>query len=98
MIYRMREEREHVVTVYGFDVDSTRHVALLAMELGGESLLERAFRLHSRAEDDFIPTAERKNIWMQLVNILVILHRRNIVRIRVCSKKKERVDERRLIF
>ena len=85
MIYRMRTERQYVVTVYGFDFDAQRRVALLAMELGSESLEKRAQNLHQmnigsrRIGDEFISAADRKNCWMQLVNIVIVLQRHNIV-------------------
>ncbi|CAF1309839.1 unnamed protein product [Adineta ricciae] len=85
MIYRMRGAERYVVHVYGFDFDAQRRVALLAMELGGESLQDRATNLYQSSlkspmiGDDFIPARERKHFWIQLVNIILVLHHYNIV-------------------
>ncbi|UJR24403.1 hypothetical protein I4U23_005780 [Adineta vaga] len=85
MIYRMRSARQYVVSVYGFDFDSNRRVALLAMELGSESLQDRAINLHftnlksAMIGDEFISARDRKQFWIQLVNILLVLHQLNIV-------------------
>lgn len=85
MLYRMRNETQHVVTIYGFDFAVNRRAALLAMELGGESLAERAKTLHrmnvgsEKSGDEYIPAAERKAFWIQLVNIAIVLHQNGIV-------------------
>ena len=88
MGYRMRNARDHVVNIYGFDFDPPRHVALMAMELGDDSLQQRIKKLHRRQSgysktgtirDDYISSKDRKNIWVQLVEIIMILHRNNIV-------------------
>ncbi|CAF0819456.1 unnamed protein product [Adineta steineri] len=85
MGYKMRHEVNNAVTVFGFDLDRQRHLGLLVMELGEESLTERVKNLHtmhsgSEAEGyDYITATARKNIWIQLVNIAVALKRNNIV-------------------
>jgi serine/threonine protein kinase len=92
--YKMRKETRHVVTIYGFDFDAQRGLALLAMELGGESLSKRIIRLHRmknmerrrhrpdgmmQTGGDFISPRERKNIWVQLADIVQALHRHHVV-------------------
>jgi hypothetical protein len=91
MTYEMRDAKKYVVTMYGSDFDSQRRVALMAMELGNDSLKDRVKNLHRMRsgsdqiiDSDYIPARDRKNIWIQLVNILLALHQHNIV-----SRKKE---------
>ena len=91
MAYKMRKETRHVVTIYGFDFNMERGLALMAMELGGEALNTRIERLHAMGRNyrrtdgmktttgDYIPSRERKNIWVQLVNIVQTLHRHRVV-------------------
>lgn len=87
MAYRMRQETRHVVTIYGFDFDMPSGLALMAMELGGDTLAVRIEKLHlmKQAEaivpkgTDYIPTGERKNIWRQLVKIVLALDRYDVV-------------------
>ncbi len=96
MAYKMRKETRHVVTIYGFDFDPRTGLALMAMELGGDSLAKRIKVLHMAKDmkrrrhhndgtvsrsSDYIPSRERKNIWVQLVNIVQTLHRHRIVSI-----------------
>jgi hypothetical protein len=90
----MRKDTRHVVTIYGFDFDKRRGLALLAMELGGETLEKRINRLHRmknmerrrRQPDgitltgsDILSPHERKNIWVQLADIIQALHRHHVV-------------------
>ncbi|CAF2536390.1 unnamed protein product [Rotaria sp. Silwood2] len=92
--YKMRLATRHVVTIYGFDFDMHRGLALMAMELGGDSLSRRIQQLHDikdmkreyRRMDgmlkmigDYIPPRERKNIWKQLFNVVQTLHRHRVV-------------------
>ena len=96
MAYAMRQETRHVVTIYGFDFNARTGLALMAMELGGDTLSKRVERLHfmrdmqrrqHRGRDammtlpgrDFISSRERKNIWVQLVEIVLTLHRHRVV-------------------
>jgi len=95
MAYKMRKETRHVVTIYGFDFDSRLGLALMAMELGGDTLAKRIEKLHAMkamqnkryrtdgtvapASRDYISSRERKNIWVQLVNIVQTLHRHHVV-------------------
>ena len=97
MAYRMRQETRHVVTIYGFDFDPRTGLALVAMELGGDTLSKRVEILHmlknatnqhgsmdmlSRRGRDYISPMDRKSIWVQLMNIVQILHRHHVVCIR----------------
>ena len=94
MAYRMREQTKHVVTIFGFDFDPRRGLALLAMELGGETLTKRIVRLNMMKNmtrrhrqfdgrpgigGDYISPRERKNIWVQLFNIIETLHQHHVV-------------------
>ncbi len=97
MAYKMRQETRHVVTIYGFDFDPRFGLALMAMELGGDSLAQRIETLHMMKDKrrrhrhhhmdgmnftstgDYIPSRERKNIWVQLNNIVQTLHRHRVV-------------------
>ena len=97
MAYKMRQETRHIVTIYGFDFDPRRGLALMAMELGGDTLQNRIEILHGMKDaaarhrhvfdrsasgsEDYISTIERKNIWFQLNNIVQTLHRYRVVRI-----------------
>jgi len=97
MAYKMRKETRHVVTIYGFDFDPRLGLALIAMELGGDTLAQRIERLHimktmqkrrhhpdgkvAAASIDYIPSRERKNIWIQLANIVQTLNRHHVVSI-----------------
>lgn len=99
MAYKMRQETRHVVTIYGFDFDSRSGLALIAMELGGDTLARRIEVLHTMKDatsywhsndgtmarsGDYISSRDRKNIWMQLNNIIQTLHRHRVV----CILKK----------
>jgi len=87
MAYKMRDAKYHVVNIYGFDFDSERRVALMAMELGDQTLEDRAKYLNMtrprnqqiRFIQDFILPKDRKNIWTQLVQIILVLNQHNIV-------------------
>ncbi|CAF0862103.1 unnamed protein product [Adineta steineri] len=93
MAYRMRKETRHVVTIFGFDFDMAKGLALMAMELGGDTLTVRIEKLHAMKDmqrlnldtaemtpvTDYISPRDRKNIWIQLANIVQILHRHHIV-------------------
>src|ERR1700722_1042170 len=46
MAYMMRQETRHVVTIFGFDFSRSTGLALMAMELGGDSLAIRIEKLH----------------------------------------------------
>lgn len=94
MAYKMRQETRHVVTIYGFDFDPRSGLALMAMELGGDTLAQRIEKLHhmrdmqqryhrhdfsTTVSKDYISARDRKNIWTQLVNIVQTLHRHRVV-------------------
>jgi len=85
MAYIMRGANNFVVNIYGFDFDSQRRVALMAMELGNDSLQDRVQNLHrmhpgsKMIGNDYISAGHRKNIWIQLVNIILALHQHNVV-------------------
>ncbi len=94
MAYKMRQETRHVVTIYGFDFDPRSGLALMAMELGGDTLTKRIEALHMAKDTrrrhhhmdgmlsilgDYISPRERKNIWVQLNNIVQTLHRHRVV-------------------
>lgn len=94
MAYKMRQETQHVVTIYGFDFDPRRGLAMMAMELGGDTLAKRIEILHGMdaaarvqhffdgsmsRSGDYISPMERKNIWTQLNNIVQTLHRYRVV-------------------
>lgn len=96
MAFKMRKETRHVVTIYGFDFDPHSGLALMAMELGGDTLRTRIEKLHGRKDmqrkhhrrdgtvsisSDYISSRERKNIWIQLANIIQTLHRHRVVSI-----------------
>lgn len=95
MAYKMRQETRHVVTIFGFDFDMKKGLALMAMELGGDTLSTRIEKLHALknaprkmpiqdemhgASGDYISPRDRKNIWIQLANIVQTLHRHHVVR------------------
>ena len=92
--YKMRQATRHVVTIYGFDFNPRCGLALIAMELGDDSLEKRIQQLHDmqRAKrrlhrsdanlhksNDYIPRQDRKNMWTQLVNIVQTLNKYNVV-------------------
>jgi hypothetical protein len=97
MAYKMRQETRHVVTIYGFDFDMRTGLALIAMELGGDTLTMRLDKLHAKHSmkiqhhpmfartnldgSDFISSSERKNIWVQLTKIVQTLYRNRVVSI-----------------
>ena len=70
-------------------------LALMAMELGGDTLSTRIEKLHALKNaqrkipvydemngpsSDYISPRDRKNIWIQLANIVQTLHRHHVVR------------------
>ncbi|CAF1646541.1 unnamed protein product [Adineta ricciae] len=94
MAYKMRQETRHVVTIFGFDFDMKKGLALMAMELGGDTLSTRIEKLHAvknaqrkipiydemnGPSSDYISPRDRKNIWIQLANIVQTLHRHHVV-------------------
>ncbi len=85
MAYAMRDATNYVVTIYGFDFDPQRHVALMSMELGNDSLEKRVEILHrmnpesQMIDGSYISARDRKNIWIQLINIIFALYRHNVV-------------------
>ncbi|CAF1260950.1 unnamed protein product [Adineta ricciae] len=85
MIRRLQNEIDYVVTLYSFDLDRQKQIGFIAMELGSTSFKDQLVYLHQthyksrRTGYDYIPAVERKNIWIQLVNIIWALHRHNIV-------------------
>ncbi|UJR12636.1 hypothetical protein I4U23_016811 [Adineta vaga] len=76
---RMLNETEHVVTMYGYEYVPKYGVAFIVMELADESFSDRIKNLHLKSRfsfsDDYILGNERQNIWIQLVNIVLTLHR-----------------------
>ncbi|CAF3759764.1 unnamed protein product [Adineta steineri] len=85
MAYAMRHETNFAVTMYGFDFDPDQRLGFMAMELGDDSLKDRAQYLHQIRVDsgkpgyDYISAADRKYIWVQLVDIILALHRHRII-------------------
>lgn len=85
MALKIRNVERHVVTIYGFAYDPARNFASIAMELGEDNLEVRVKDLHKIYETskminkDYISSIDRKNIWIQLVEIILVLHRYNIV-------------------
>ena len=99
MAYTLRRATQHVVTIYGFDFDPRTGLALMAMELGGDTLTKRIQMLHMMKDarrhhhhhhrhymdgmiskaGDYIPSRERKDIWIQLHDIVKALHHYGVV-------------------
>lgn len=85
MAFRLRDAQYHVANIYGFDFDGERRLALMALELGDETLQDRANYLHHQHvssgmyNGDFISPIDRKSIWKQMVQIILVLHQHNIV-------------------
>lgn len=73
MSKRLVRASDNVVHMYDFDFDRQTGLAFLVMELG-EKDLEKALRERSR-----LSSAERKEIWRQLVDIAMVLHNNKIV-------------------
>jgi serine/threonine protein kinase len=73
MSKRLARASNHVVHMYDFDFDRQRGLAFLVMELG-EKDLEKALKERSR-----LTPPERKEIWRQLIDIALVLHRSKIV-------------------
>jgi serine/threonine protein kinase len=72
MSKRLSSASKHVVRMYDFDFHRQTGLAFLVMELGEQDLekLLKGPRMSS---------AERKEIWRQLVDIAIVLHNNNIV-------------------
>ncbi|CAF0746667.1 unnamed protein product [Adineta ricciae] len=85
MAYEMRNAGNYAATIYGFEFDRQRNVALIAMELGDDSLKNRVQTLHrshrgsETAGHDYISASDRKNIWLQLVEIILALDRLHVI-------------------
>ncbi len=85
MANRMRDEINHVVTIYTYDFNQQKRMGLIVMELGNEPLKTRVENLHQmhlrsgNNDYDYISAQDRKNIWIQLFNIVFALHRHNVV-------------------
>lgn len=80
---KMRDDKYHLVNIYGFDFDPERRVALMAMELGDQTLEDRAKYLNMTqgkhtTMGDFISPKDRKSIWIQIVDIVLVLNQHNI--------------------
>ena len=73
MAKRLSRASKHVVHMYDFDFHRNTGLAFLVMELG-EQDLEKLFKERCR-----LASAERKEIWRQLVSIAITLHSNNIV-------------------
>ncbi len=73
MSKRLLRASRHVVHMYDFDFHRQSGLAFLVMELG-EQDLEKALKDRPRVQ-----SAERKEIWRQLVNMAVVLHNNKIV-------------------
>jgi len=73
MSKRLLRASKHVVHMYDFDFHRQSGLAFLVMELG-EQDLEKALKDRPRVQ-----SAERKEIWRQLVNMAVVLHNNKIV-------------------
>lgn len=73
MSKRLSKASKHVVHMYDFDFHRQTGLAFLVMELG-EKNLEELLKERSR-----LPSADRKAVWRQLVDIAVVLHNHNIV-------------------
>ena len=73
MAKRLSRASKHVVHMYDFDFHRNTGLAFLVMELG-EQDLAKLFKERGR-----LASAERKEIWRQLVSIAVTLHSNNIV-------------------
>ena len=73
MSKRLSKASKHVVHMYDFDFHRQTGLAFLIMELG-EKNLEELLKERSR-----LPSADRKTVWRQLVDIAVVLHNNNIV-------------------
>ncbi|UJR32399.1 hypothetical protein I4U23_019861 [Adineta vaga] len=85
MAYEMRNAGNYAATIYGFEFDRQRNVALIAMEIGDDSLKDRVQSLHQthKASEttgyDYISAVDRKNIWLQLVDIVLALDRLHVI-------------------
>jgi serine/threonine protein kinase len=73
MSKRLSRASNHVVYMYDFDFHRQTGLAFLVMELG-EKDLEKALKERSR-----LTPPERKEIWRQLIDIALVLHRSKIV-------------------
>ncbi|CAF1404373.1 unnamed protein product [Adineta ricciae] len=86
MANRLLNESEYVVTMYGYEFQSKYNLAFIVLELADELFLDRIRILHKNhlnskysESDDFISSKDRQNIWIQLINILLALHRHGVV-------------------
>ncbi|CAF3519336.1 unnamed protein product [Adineta steineri] len=86
MISKMRNEIEYVVTMYGYEFNPRYGMGFIILELADESLIDRVRNLHQRHlrskifdRYDYIPSKDRQEIWVQLMNIILALHRHRIV-------------------
>ncbi|CAF1354462.1 unnamed protein product [Adineta ricciae] len=85
MARRMHEEMNYVATVYAVDLDRQRRIGFIAMELGNRPFRDKIEDLHQmhfqspKTGYDYITAKDRKNIWIQLVNILCALYRHDVV-------------------
>ncbi len=94
MSYKLRDAKYHVANIYGFDFDAEKRVALMAMELGDDTLEDRVKDLNMRQSrhpsmgmtNHLIPPKDRKNIWTQMVQIILVLDQHNIV-----SQKEKKI-------
>ena len=82
MAKRLSRASKHVVHMYDFDFHRNTGLAFLVMELG-EQDLAKLFKERGRPA-----SAERKEIWRQLVSIAITLHSNNIV-ISLCLNRSE---------
>lgn len=73
MSKRLSKASKNVVHMYDFDFHRQTGLAFLVMELGEKNLEEL---LKERAR---LPSADRKTVWRQLVDIAVVLHNNKIV-------------------
>ncbi len=73
MSKRLARASKHVVHMYDFDFHRQSGLAFLVMELG-ERDLEKILKERPR-----LSSAERKEIWRQLVSIALVLHNNKIV-------------------
>ncbi|UJR20003.1 hypothetical protein I4U23_023137 [Adineta vaga] len=85
MISRLKNEIDYIVTLYTFDIDRQKQMGYIVMELGNTTFKDQIQYFHqmhhksSRNGYDYISAFQRKDIWIQLVNIICALHRNHIV-------------------
>jgi serine/threonine protein kinase len=73
MSKRLSKASNHVVYMFDFDFHPQTGLAFLVMELGEKDLE------HALQETGRLPSHQRRELWRQLVEIAVILHKNNIV-------------------